>query len=172
MTSVKTTMHKGNRFYWSVGVYSVNARRKSKRGENISCSYHVLPSSVRYQSRHTLTNRILLLTRDNLSQSFDSHLPKCQWVDPHTTLTYLPDPMYCTQTSFQFQLRQATINKQQENNCQSSHANGNRNANKILLYKSSAATKGLDVSVTLCFITIESLGSLRNEDDNGNENVN
>ena len=46
-------LYKTNRFHFAVGLYSDNAQRMSKHGKNISlllCSYHVLTSSVRYQS--------------------------------------------------------------------------------------------------------------------------
>ena len=55
-------LYKTNRFHFAVGLYSDNAQRTSKRGENIShCSHHVLTSSVRYQNTDARQNGIYLL---------------------------------------------------------------------------------------------------------------
>ena len=63
-------LYKTNRFHFAVGLYSDNAQRTSKRGENIShatrrvllCSHHVLTSSVCYQSTDARQNGIYLLS--------------------------------------------------------------------------------------------------------------
>ena len=68
-------LYKTNRFHFAVGLYSDNAQRTSKLGENIShatrlrlvayfvllCSHHVLTSFVRYQSTDARQNGIYLL---------------------------------------------------------------------------------------------------------------
>ena len=66
-------LYKTNGFHFSVGLYSDNAQRTSKRGKNIShatrlqleayffFSHHVLTSSVRFQNTDARQNEICLL---------------------------------------------------------------------------------------------------------------
>ena len=65
---------KTNRFHFALGLYSVIAQWMSKRGKNINhvtfpvacnvlfCTYHILTSSVRYQSKDAQQNGIYLLS--------------------------------------------------------------------------------------------------------------
>ena len=67
------TMYKTNKPHLTVRVFSDNSQRTSKRGMNTSddtcfayffvllCSYHVVTSSVRYQSTQLHPNTIYLL---------------------------------------------------------------------------------------------------------------
>ena len=64
MADIKT-MYETNRFHLAVHVYSDNVQRRQNvvrtSSKRLLCSYHVLPSCVRYQSTHARPNGIYLL---------------------------------------------------------------------------------------------------------------